>query len=365
MRRDKPRRRWRSDIAERIEDLSREVWGSGRSVTIVGQSDAMLEVLRKVEKVAPFEEPVLISGESGVGKEALAQAIYLLGKRRGKPFVTVNCPQFQEGNLTVSELFGHTKGSFTGAIADRRGCFDEANGGVIFLDEIGDLHLSAQTMLLRALATGQFQPLGSNATHQVNVRVLAATNRPLVELRVGDRFRDDLFFRLRYFHVTLPPLRDRGEDWLLLTEYLLHKMEAHYGIAKRYSKESLKILGSYHWPGNVRELSSVVTMGYAMADGELIEPRDFASLLEESSAESRSIEEDLLGRVMAGTTTFWKGVHEPFLNRDLNRAQVRELIRRGLRRSGDSYRELVQLIHLRDSDYQKFMDFLRHHRLKP
>ena len=356
---------WFCEIAREVEGLARTMWGAERPVTIVGRSSKIQEVLHRVAKVAPFDEPVLISGESGVGKEALAQAIFLLGKRRNEPFVTVNCPQFQEGNLTVSELFGHKKGSFTGAIADRKGCFEVADGGVIFLDEIGDLHLSAQTMLLRALATGQFQPLGSSQVRQVNVRVVAATNRPVAELRVGNRFRDDLFFRLRYFHINLPPLRERGDDWLLLTEYFLHRLKDHYGIAKRYSRDSLKMLESYHWPGNVRELSSIVTMGYAMADGELIGLRDFASLLEESEPSSDSPEEDLLSRIMMGNASFWKTVHEPFLSRDLNRTQVRELIRRGLRRSENSYRELVETLRLRDSDYQKFMDFLRHHRLKP
>jgi transcriptional regulator with GAF, ATPase, and Fis domain len=359
------RRQWFCDIALEVEDLSRSSWGEDRLVTIVGQSPEIREALRRVAKVAPFEEPVLISGESGVGKEALAQAIFLLGKRRSEPFVTVNCPQFQEGNLTVSELFGHKKGSFTGAIADRKGCFEVADGGVIFLDEIGDLHLSAQTMLLRALATGRFQPLGSSEVRQVNVRVVAASNRPLSELRVGSRFRDDLFFRLRYFHINLPPLRERGDDWLLLAQFFLHQLRRHYGIAKQYSKDSLKILASYDWPGNVRELSSIVTMGYAMADGELIRPRDFASLLDEIKLPSQSLEEDLLSRMIKGNANFWEAVHGPFLNRDLNRSQVRALIRRGLRRSGDSYRGLVETLGLPDTDYQKLMDFLRHHRLKP
>lgn len=359
------RRQWLCDIALEVEDLSRSIWGGDRLVTIVGQSQEIGEALRRAAKVAPFEEPVLISGESGVGKEALAQVIFLLGKRRNEPFVTVNCPQFQEGNLTVSELFGHKKGSFTGAIADRKGCFEVADGGVIFLDEIGDLHLSAQTMLLRALATGRFQPLGSSEVRQVNVRVVAASNRPLSELRVGSRFRDDLFFRLRYFHINLPPLRERGDDWLLLAQFFLRQLRKHYGIAKQYSKDSLKMLESYDWPGNVRELSSIVTMGYAMADGELIRPRDFASLLDEIKLPSESLEEDLLSRMIKGNANFWEAVHGPFLNRDLNRSQVRALIRRGLRRSGDSYRGLVETLGLPDSDYQKLMDFLRHHRLKP
>jgi DNA-binding NtrC family response regulator len=354
-----------SETARRVEQLSLSEWSNRRAVSIVGRHPTLVDALAKSEKIAAFDEPVLISGESGCGKEALAEAIYLLGPRRGKPFVAVNCPQFQEGNLTVSELFGHKKGSFTGAIADRKGCFDVANGGVIFLDEIGDLQMSAQVMLLRALATGEFQPLGDTRTRSVNVRVVAASNRQLQGTGIGEHFRHDLFFRLRYFHIHVPPLRERGDDWLLLVEHSLARLQAQYRVTKRFSPESLKILGGYDWPGNIRELGSVVTMGYALSDGEEIRPADFITLLERDEGAVEPSDEDLYRRVFVNGAEFWDTVHRPFLERDLNRTQVKALIRRGLIAAGGSYRKLMQDFGLPMADYQKFMDFLRHHQLKP
>ncbi len=351
--------------AQLTAQLSFAEWGANRTVVMIGHSSRLQELHRKVEKVAPFDAPVLITGESGSGKESLAQAIYLLSPRRGKPYVAVNCPQFQEGNLTVSELFGHRKGSFTGATADRKGCFELADQGVLFLDEIADLHPSAQMMLLRALAYGEFQPLGAETTRAANVRVVAASNRTLEDLRGQPSFREDLFFRLRYFHIHVPALRERDRDWALLTEYFLHRLEAQYGISKRFSPASLRLLEKYSWPGNVRELVSLVTFAYAMSDGELIEPKDFSAMLEIPSTAPRDSPEQLLLEVMNGTVDFWDGVHRRFLARDLNRTQVREMVRLGLQRCANSYRQLLERIHLPGSDYQRFMDFLRHHDLKP
>ncbi len=359
------RSRFMSGIARQVEEVALREWGEKRTVCMIGLSPAITEVHEKLHKIAAFDHPVLITGESGVGKEALAQAIYLLGPRRGMPFVTVNCPQFQEGNLTVSELFGHTKGSFTGAVADRKGCFELANGGVIFLDEIADLHMSAQVMLLRALAFGEFKPLGASQTRNVNVRVVAATNRLIDRLVVGEHFRGDLFFRLRYFHIAVPALRERGDDWRLLAEYYLAQLRAQYGVDKRFSPDSLQILRGYTWPGNVREVASLVTMGYALCDGQLIEPKDFVSLLERREQTPDGADEDLFQRVAVDGEDFWTAVHGPFMDRDLNRTQVKAVIRKGLVRTRGSYRRLLDDLHIATADYQKFMDFLRHHRLKP
>ena len=354
-----------SDVALQVRGLSVDAWGESRAVEMVGRSGALVSLLAKLARVAPHDEPVLIVGESGSGKEALAQALYLLGPRRGRPFVSVNCPQYQDGHLTVSELFGHRKGSFTGAIADRKGCFETADGGVIFLDEIADLHMSAQVMLLRALAAGEFQPLGTDGRRQVNVRVVAATNRPLDKLMVAQEFRHDLFFRLRYFFLALPALRARGDDWLLLLDYALQKLHLKYGVAKRFSAESLDLLSRYDWPGNVRQLMSVATMGYALSEGDTIQPGDFRDQLDPSGANQADSAEDLYQRIVSRHEDFWKVVHDAFIARDLNRSQVRALIAKGLADAKGSYRELVALLGLPASSYQKFMDFLRHHRLKP
>ena len=360
-----PAHRYLSDVALQVRNHSVAAWGDAQAVEMVGHHPSFVGVLAKLLRVAPHDEPVLIGGESGSGKEALAQALYLLGPRRGHPFVSVNCPQYQDGHLTVSELFGHKKGSFTGAIADRKGCFETADGGLIFLDEIADLHMSAQVMLLRALAAGEFQPLGSDGRTRVSVRVIAATNRPLDKLMVAEEFRHDLFFRLRYFLLTVPPLRARGDDWLQLLQYALDKLHLKYGVAKRFSRESLDLLAGYDWPGNVRQLMSVATMGYALAEGDVIQPEDFRDQLDSSGANRTDSAEDLYQRIVSRHEDFWKVVHDAFLARDLNRAQVRAFIVKGLADSKGSYRDLIALLGLEASTYQKFMDFLRHNRLKP
>lgn len=361
-----------TELGVRIRTLSTQRWGPEQTIEMIGRSEPLQELQKKIEKVARYREPVLITGESGVGKEHLAQSVYLLSESLNKPFVPVNCPQYQEGNLTVSELFGHAKGSFTGAIADRRGAFEEADGGVIFLDEIADLQSSAQAMLLRALSTGEFRPLGASRPRKVDVRVISATNRSLNALVLTNEFRYDLFFRLARFHVTVPPLRERGDDWLLILEHCLVKLRQKYGVRKRFSSASMRVLGAYPWPGNVRQLINLVTTGYAMADGDVIEPSAFVALLDgdalsEPSASRHSgiTGDELFGRVTRGGEDFWTVVYQPFMDRDLNRSQVREVVKKALTMAEHNYRSVLDLFRLPPSDYQRFMDFLRHHELKP
>jgi len=354
-----------SEVARRVQTASLQEWGPSRSVDMVGQDPSYVGLLARVLKVSLYDEPVLITGESGSGKEQLAQALYLLGPRRGHPYVSVNCPQYQDGNLTVSELFGHRKGSFTGATADRKGCFETGAGGVVFLDEIADLHMSAQVMLLRALAAGEFQPLGADFRRTVGVRVVAATNRPLEQLMVAQQFRHDLFFRLHYFMLKVPPLRERGDDWVFLIDYALHRLYQKYGVAKRFSRESLDLLAPYDWPGNVRQVVSVATMGYALADSDTIEPSDFEAQLEFGGKSHRESADDLFQRVILGGESFWATVHDRFMKRDLNRWQVKAFVKKGLVESQGSYQRLLDVMGVPQADYQRFMDFLRHHDLKP
>jgi DNA-binding NtrC family response regulator len=353
--------------AMRLRALSIERLGSERVIELVGLAPSLNDALSKLEKVARYREPVLITGESGSGKEFFAQAVHLFGGgARSAPFVPVNCPQYQEGNLTVSELFGHTRGSFTGAIADRKGAFEEADGGVIFLDEIADLHASAQVMLLRALATGEFRPVGATRPRTVDVRVVSATNRPLNQLVMQNQFRYDLLFRLRQFHIIIPPLRERGDDWRLLADYWLARLAHQYGVAKRFSAASMRALERCGWPGNVRQLIGLVKTGYAMADSSTIEPDDFALQLEESDAGATSADgPGPYGRVVDQGEEFWTTVYDPFMNRDLNRVEVKAVIKSGLTAAGGNYRKVLELFRLPATDYQRFMDFLRHHDLKP
>ena len=353
-----------TDRAERLHRLSVERWGDARSLDMIGTSAPLVELQAKLEKVARYQEPVLVTGESGAGKESIAQALYLLGKPRTSPYVPVNCPQFQEGNLTISELFGHRKGSFTGAVADRKGAFEEADGGTIFLDEIGDLPKSAQAMLLRALATGEYRALGSDRSRSALVRVVSATNRPLNQLMLTQEFRADLFFRLRHFHIAVPTLRERGDDWRMLTTYCLMRLARRYGVEKEFSRASLRILEGYDWPGNVRQLVGLVNMGYAMAEGVWIEPDDFASHMSDLGDRPEAAD-DLYQRVISGGEDFWTAVYKPFMDRDLNRSQVRDIVKKGFASAQWNYRKLLDVLHVPASDYQRFMDFLRHHNLKP
>jgi DNA-binding NtrC family response regulator len=258
------------------------------------------------------------------------------------------------------------KGSFTGATADRRGAFEEADGGVIFLDEIGDLPTAAQALLLRALATGEFRPVGAaSGSRRADVRVVSATNRDLNELVMINQFRYDLFFRLRHFLVELPPLREREDDWRLIADHTLLRLARKYGVSKRFSPASLALLERNRWPGNVRQLIAVVSTGYGMADGELIEPEDFCALLEGSAQGPEDSADARYERMVRGGEDFWTVVGQPFMERDMNRSQVKTLIRRGLGETTGNYRRILALFNLPAADYQRFMDFLRHHNLKP
>lgn len=352
-----------TEPAQRIRARSIEKWGERKAVNLIGESSQMVLLMRKLEKFARFNEPILITGESGVGKELIARACYLMSQRTERPFVAVNCPQYQEGNLTVSELFGHTKGSFTGATADRKGLFETADGGMIFLDEIADLHMNAQVMLLRALAEGEYRPVGSSENRSVNVRVVAATNRPLKQLMVAKEFRNDLYFRLSYFRLEIPPLRNRGDDWLQMLNHYLHQLNTEYGVRKKFSPAAIKLLTEYRWPGNIRELKSIVTMGFSLSETDLIEPNDFIGELEQGSERTED-QSELFLRMVEGGECFWDVVQTPFLDRDLNRFEVKAIIQKGLLAGHGSYRKMMELFQIPEDQYQKFMDFLRHHSLK-
>jgi transcriptional regulator with GAF, ATPase, and Fis domain len=339
-------------------------------------------VLAKVEKFARFNEPILITGESGVGKELIAKACYLLSSRIEHPFVSVNCPQYLDSNTTISALFGHVRGSFTGAVSDHKGLFETADQGVLFLDEIGDLPLSTQVLLLRALAEGEFKPLGSNETKKFHARFITATNQPLSERMNAKEFREDLFFRLRYFRIEMPPLRDRGDDWRLLLDAYLARLNARYNTNRYFSAEALETLASYRWPGNVRELRGIVSMAYSLSSDDVLGLDDFQSEIQPDSpaakphpasgatASGPAFETDnevaaIYNDIVEGRTSFWESVHTNFMEREINREQVKAIIAHGLRHSMGSYRRLCQSMRIESCDYQKLMDFLRHHRLKP
>jgi PAS domain S-box-containing protein len=248
---------------------------------IVGQSPALLDVLEKVSRVARTDATVLITGETGTGKELIARAIHSAGHRHHKPLIKVNCAALP-GGLIESELFGHEKGAFTGAISRRVGRFELAHGGTIFLDEIGELPTDVQVKLLRVLQEREFERIGGTGSIKVDVRVLAATNRNLERLIREGKFREDLFYRLNVFPIRLPPLRERSGDVPLLVNCLVARFAARVGIQlDSVSKETMDRLTAYGWPGNVRELENILERAVILSRGSTleIEPEVFASML--------------------------------------------------------------------------------------
>lgn len=240
---------------------------------VIGQSKIMQNVFAEVHQVAPSKSTVLLRGESGTGKEAIARAIHHLSPRKDKPFIKVNCAALSE-TLLESELFGHEKGSFTGASQERKGRFEMAHGGTLFLDEIGDVSPSFQTKLLRVLQEREFERVGGNKTIRVDVRLVAATNRNLEDAVAKNEFRADLYYRINVVSIFLPPLRERREDVPLLAEYFLQQANEESGKRLKFSAEAMQVMCNCHWPGNVRELSNCVERITAMTQGNVIRRKD-------------------------------------------------------------------------------------------
>ncbi|MCE9671436.1 sigma 54-interacting transcriptional regulator [Myxococcus stipitatus] len=224
---------------------------------IIGRSGPMMEVFRLMEKVANSDSTVLINGESGTGKELVARAIHHNGPRKDKPFVVQNCSAFND-NLLESALFGHTRGAFTGALRDKKGLFEVADGGTFFLDEVGDMSPALQVKLLRVLQEGTFLPVGGTQVREVNVRVIAATHKDLGELVRRGEFREDLFYRINVIRLQLPPLRERRDDLPILIDHFLRKHHREDQRARGLTPEAMAILGAYAWPGNIRELENEI-----------------------------------------------------------------------------------------------------------
>ncbi len=260
-------------LTEKTLRLERRLKGDGLEA-IVGESPSMREVFRLVEKIAPTTSTVLIRGESGTGKELVARAIHARSQRAGKPFHAINCAAIPE-NLLESELFGHERGSFTGADSRKIGLFEVASGSTLFLDEIGDLSLPLQGKILRTLQEKEVKRVGGNETIQVDVRVVAATNRDLEAMMKAGLFREDLFYRLNVIPMVLPPLRERTSDVPALVTRFLEKVNTAHGTAvTRFEPAALDLLCAHSWPGNIRQLESVVERAVLLSEGETIHMED-------------------------------------------------------------------------------------------
>lgn len=256
---------------------------------IIGQSPAMLQLFDQISQIAQADGPVLVQGESGTGKELVARALHEQSPRKDKPYMMVNCGGIP-GELMESEFFGHAAGAFTGARTQRAGLFQQADGGTLLLDELGEMPLALQAKLLRALQDGRIRPVGSDHEIQVDVRVVAATNRNLTQAVADGSFREDLFYRLETFALQIPPLRARGEDVQLLAEFFLTRFNARQQRAiKGFSDDALKALLSYNFPGNVRELQNAVERAATFCDTRMIEARHLPLRILEQPADADNL----------------------------------------------------------------------------
>jgi len=274
------------------ENLLLRAQVSGR-VNIVGDSEQIVALRRQVDRAAPSNGRVLIFGENGTGKELVARRIHALSNRRESPFVEVNCAAIPD-DLIESELFGHVKGAFTGAVATKAGKFELADGGTLFLDEVGDMSLKTQAKVLRVLEEHRFQPLGSNETFDADVRVIAATNKDLSAAIADGSFREDLYYRLNVIPFHVPPLRARREDIPQLVDRFLQDLGVEYRQQpKSLSQEAVALLASHRWPGNVRELRNVCERAMIMAATDIITEADLATMVDTPLTASSALDQDL------------------------------------------------------------------------
>jgi len=324
----------------------------------------MIALLETAERVAVSEGKVLITGESGVGKDLIARHIHAHSRRSARPFVAVNCAALTE-SLLESELFGHVKGSFTGAYRDKPGKLQVAHRGTIFLDEVGEMSLRMQAMLLRFLENGEIQAVGAEShTTRVDVRVIAATNRNLPDLIAAGQFREDLLYRLRVIHLEVPPLRERREDIPLLVAYFIGQS----GRAVSFTDEAMQLLTRYRWPGNVRELHNVVEQVVWLAEGGTVDVaqlpqsiRTVAPTVVPMQERRHQVADELYTAIVTSGYSFWDHIYPLFLSRDITRHDMRELVRRGLATTRGNYRALLKLFGMSHRDYKRFLNFLAAH----
>ncbi|MDG5815215.1 sigma 54-interacting transcriptional regulator [Chitinispirillales bacterium ANBcel5] len=296
-------RRRQYDLIQALErentELRRSLEDKGKPDQMIGNSSTMRDAYRQIAMVAPSVTSVLIRGETGTGKELVARAIHQKSPRKDKAFVAVNCAALPE-SLLESELFGHEKGSFTGATSKRIGRFEAADGGTLFLDEIGEMPPSAQSRLLRAIQEKEFQRVGGTDAIKVDVRLICATNRNLESDVQQARFREDLYYRINVFTIILPPLRERGADVLLLADYFVRKYsKLHDKPIERISTPAIDMISAYHWPGNVRELENVMERSVIVATGTVIDGHDLPPTLQVKDIVSQSKRKDTFDNLVA------------------------------------------------------------------
>jgi transcriptional regulator with GAF, ATPase, and Fis domain len=337
---------------------------------LIGSSQQMAELKQEIERIARSDAKVLITGESGVGKELVARAIHVYSPRVDRPFVPVNCAGLPE-TLLESELFGHVKGSFTGAYRDKPGKLETADEGTIFLDEVGEMTLRMQGLLLRFLETGELQKVGSDRIGRVvSVRVIAATNRNLPDLISQGQFREDLFYRLNVIHFWVPPLRERKEDIPLMIQHFLDRFVKLNGyVVRGFDPEAFQALCEYSWPGNVRELENVVERMVVTGRHEMVRLDDLPPEIRAQRGVNvrpkrerrRTVADDLYKRLIEERESFWTAVYPLYMQREITKQNMRDLVRKGLEEARGNYKIVCKLFNMEPSDYKRFLNFLRKH----
>ncbi len=343
-------------------------------LSLIGHSQTARRLDDEVTAAARSDAKVLVTGESGTGKEVATRLIHERSRRRHRPFVALNCAGVPD-SLLESELFGHVRGSFTGAYRDKPGLFEAADGGTVFLDEVGEMSLRMQALLLRFLESGEVQRVGADRqTSRLDVRVICATNRVLTERVAAGAFREDLFYRLNVIHIVVPPLRERRADLPEFLAHFLDEFSEHHGLPRPvFADEARARLLSYDWPGNVRELRNIIERLVVRARTGVVGVEDLPAELRRAvpvvaGAARPSIEtladvvaHDLVRRMTEGRETFWSAVYEPFLARDLTRDILRRVVGLGLEACAGRYSQLVDLFRMDKDDYKKFLAVLRKH----
>ena len=337
---------------------------------LIGASHQMMELRQEIERIARSDAKVLITGESGVGKELVARAIHTNSARAERPFVPVNCAGLPE-TLLESELFGHVKGSFTGAYRDKPGKLEVADEGTIFLDEVGEMTLRMQGLLLRFLETGELQKVGADRGGRlVNVRCIAATNRNLQDLIAQNLFREDLFYRLNVIHFWVPPLRERKEDIPAMIDAFFKKFTRNNGhLVRGIDQEAFGALCEYPWPGNVRELENVIERLVVTGRHEYVRLEDLPAEIRAQRGVSlrpkrerrRTIADDLYKKLTEERESFWTAVYPLYMQREITRQNVRDIVRKGLEEARGNYKIVCKLFNMDPGDYKKFLNFLRKH----
>ncbi|MCL4848212.1 MAG: sigma-54 dependent transcriptional regulator [Acidobacteria bacterium] len=343
-------------------------------LSIIGRSPVAQRLDQEIAAAAACDAKVLITGESGTGKEVAARLVHDRSRRRRRPLVALNCAGVPD-SLLESELFGHVRGSFTGAYRDKPGLFEAADGGTVFLDEIGEMSLRMQALMLRFLESGEVQRVGADRqSARLDVRVICATNRVLTERIASGEFREDLFYRLNVIHIIVPPLRDRRADLPDFFDHFVGEFSDRHGLSTpAFSSEARERLLAYDWPGNIRELRNVVERLIVRSRTGIVDVEDLPMELRRSAprpvsvghppaeALSELVAEGLVRRMTEGRESFWQVVYEPFMARDLTRDTLRRVIVLGLEACAGRYSQLVELFRMDKDDYKKFLAVLRKH----